>query len=153
MRKKGDESSRAHFTGHSPLEQQREGEKERERERKRELGNERKILCENSREVVNRTSSHENERNCESIVRHTLKLSPALRPTFNKAIEGNREWDSPSAMLKLCARLLAFSPTVYRLATDTLVLFSPPTPALDHPPFCSPIPSSSSGMVSHVRAP
>jgi len=38
MRKKGDESSRAHFTGHSPLEQQREGEKEREREREREGG-------------------------------------------------------------------------------------------------------------------
>lgn len=52
----------------------------------------------------------------------TLSPSPA---GIREATEGKREWDSPSAMLKPCARVLAFNPTVYRLATDTLVSPSP----------------------------
>lgn len=53
-------------------------------------------------------------------VRHALSRPAGIC----KATEGKREWDSPSAMLKPCARVLAF-PAVYRLATDTLVSPSP----------------------------
>lgn len=66
-------------------------------------------------------------------VRHAL-----ARPAgICEATEGKREWDSPSAMLKPCARVLAF-PAVYRLATDTLVSPSPARLSLSTLPRRSP---------------
>lgn len=66
-------------------------------------------------------------------VRHAL-----ARPAgICEATEGKREWDSPSAMLKPCARVLAF-PAVYRLATDTLVSPSPARLSLSTLPRHSP---------------
>lgn len=83
----------------------------------------------------------------ESIVRHALSRPAGIC----KATEGKREWDSPSAMLKPCARVLAF-PAVYRLATDTLV-----HPLRSVPPSLAPAtlfrPRRPSGTVLDVRSP
>lgn len=82
------------------------------------------------REAANRArAATEESRSRESIVHDTLPPFPA---GIHKATEGKREWDSPSAMLKPCATVLAFSPAVYRLATDTLV--SPSSARPPHTP-------------------
>lgn len=140
--------------------------RKREGERREARGRARYLLPDRETITLERLPiENELRRSRESIAHATLSPSPA---GIREATEGKREWDSPSAMLMPCARVLAFNPAVYRLATDTLVSpsparFPPPPPpnALLSHSFCicaalcmfaTPAPAMP-GTILHTRAP
>ena len=102
--------------------EEKEGRKEgRKRERKKEK---------------KRKTTTSGEESIVLVRRPPTPLLLALYPAEN--VRGKREWDSPTAMLKPCARVLAF-PVVYRLATNTLVPRSrPPPPSVSLTPSIPP---------------